>query len=48
MYSGPEILRGEGYAHDTALMLLRGLGVAEADVQDILSRPFDATGFSFL
>lgn len=46
--AGTEILRGEGYAHDIALMLLRGLGVAEADVQDILSRPFDATGFSFL
>lgn len=46
--AGPEILRGEGYAHDIALMLLRGLGVAEEDVRNILSRPFDATGFSFL
>jgi AcrR family transcriptional regulator len=46
--AGTEILRGEGYSRDIAGMLLRGLGVGAKDVEEILSRPFDATGFSFL
>ncbi|MEP2827508.1 helix-turn-helix domain-containing protein [Parvibaculum sp.] len=46
--AGSEILHGEGYARDISLMLLRGLGVPGADIERILARPFDATGFSFL
>lgn len=41
--TGPEILRGEGYAHDLATILLQGLGVRRAEIARILARPFDAS-----
>lgn len=45
--AGPEILRGQGYARDIATVLLRGLGVAPAEIEDILDRPFDVSGIGF-
>lgn len=44
--AGPEILKGEGYARDVATVLLRGLGVAEADIGGVLSYPFDVSDIS--
>lgn len=41
---GAEILRGEGYARQMAAVLLAGLGLAHDEVEDILARPFDASG----
>ncbi len=41
--AGPEILRGEGYAHEVATVLLQGLGLRKADIARILARPFDAS-----
>ncbi len=45
--AGPEILRGQGYARDIAIVLLRGLGVASGEIDDILDRPFDVSGIGF-
>tara|TARA_R110000868_G_scaffold25090_1_gene97938 strand:+ start:7119 stop:7805 length:687 start_codon:yes stop_codon:yes gene_type:complete len=42
--AGPEILRGEGFAHDICVVLLQGLGVDAAAIPDILSRPFSIDG----
>jgi AcrR family transcriptional regulator len=41
--AGDEILRGEGYAHDLAAILLQGLGVRAPDIERILKRPFDVS-----
>lgn len=41
--AGPEILRGEGYARDVAIVLLQGLGVHQAEIERILARSFDAS-----
>jgi len=41
--AGPEVLRGEGYARDISLVLLRGLGVAPDEVERIVARPCDLT-----
>ncbi|MDX5365870.1 MAG: TetR/AcrR family transcriptional regulator [Alphaproteobacteria bacterium] len=41
---GTEILRGEGYARQMAAVLLAGLGLAHDEVEEILARPFDASG----
>ncbi|ABS63157.1 transcriptional regulator, TetR family [Parvibaculum lavamentivorans DS-1] len=45
--AGPEILRGQGYARDIATVLLRGLGVATAEIEDILARPCDFSTIGF-
>ncbi|MDP2123812.1 MAG: helix-turn-helix domain-containing protein [Parvibaculum sp.] len=42
----PEILKGEGYARDIATVLLRGLGVAEPAIADVLAHPFDVSQIS--
>tara|TARA_R110000868_G_scaffold70618_9_gene207357 strand:- start:3783 stop:4469 length:687 start_codon:yes stop_codon:yes gene_type:complete len=42
--AGPEIRRGEGYAHDICVVLLQGLGVDPALIPEILSRPFSLDG----
>ncbi|MBX3506363.1 MAG: TetR/AcrR family transcriptional regulator [Parvibaculum sp.] len=42
--AGEEILRGEGYAREMAAVLLGGLGLAENEIEEILARPFDASG----
>lgn len=39
-----EILRGEGYARQMAAVLLAGLGLARGEIEEILARPFDASG----
>lgn len=44
--AGAEILKGDGYARDIATVLLRGLGVAEAQIAGILSHPFDVSDIS--
>ena len=41
--AGPEVLRGEGYARDISLVLLRGLGVPPDEVERIVARPCDLT-----
>lgn len=41
---GPEIRRGEGFAHDICIVLLQGLGVDPAAIPDILARPFSLDG----
>ncbi|MFN4354148.1 TetR/AcrR family transcriptional regulator [Parvibaculum sp.] len=41
---GEEILRGEGYARQMAAVLLAGLGLARGEIEEILARPFDASG----
>ena len=43
---GAEILRGEGYARQMAAVLLGGLGLAPHEIEDILDRPFDASGIT--
>lgn len=42
--AGPEIRRGEGFAHDICVVLLQGLGVDPAAIPEILSRPFSLDG----
>lgn len=42
--AGPEIQRGEGFAHDICVVLLQGLGVDPSAIPDILSRPFSLDG----
>lgn len=44
--AGPEVLRGEGYARDISLVLLRGLGVPPAEVERIVARPCDLTNLT--
>lgn len=44
--AGPEVLRGEGYARDISLVLLRGLGVPPEEVERIVARPCDLTGLT--
>lgn len=41
-----EILRGEGYARQMAAVLLGGLGLSHDEADEILARPFDASGVS--
>lgn len=41
-----EILRGEGYARQMAAVLLAGLGLSHDEIEDILARPFDASGIT--
>lgn len=41
---GAEILRGQGYARQMAAVLLAGLGLTHDEAEEILARPFDASG----
>ena len=40
------ILKGEGYARDIVIVMLRGLGVPEADIAAVLAHPFDVSRIS--
>ncbi|MBX3495462.1 MAG: helix-turn-helix transcriptional regulator [Parvibaculum sp.] len=40
------ILKGEGYARDIVIVMLRGLGVPEADIAAVLAHPFDVSQIS--
>ncbi|MFN3626681.1 TetR/AcrR family transcriptional regulator [Parvibaculum sp.] len=42
--SAADILRGEGYARQMAAVLLAGLGLGHGEIEEILARPFDASG----
>jgi hypothetical protein len=41
-----EVARGEGYARNMAVMLLQGFGLSPAEIDNVLTRPFDVSRLS--